>query len=205
MLFIVFPSGYNLYVAIRCIELAKKRLKKLVRLDEVDDSERGIEVRDDPQNDENEDDSEDTKDELQDDSEKHGLQEDSGEDVFKGAKHAYLEDDCLPNILLDIANYEDLDLVQDSLLLLDRYYSIESSMFQKALKSQLLVTKESKSLHDQISIRTSEDVDLDGVKVCSLKELAESCWLKNEAIGYEPHQINQNIILSFGEGISCAQ
>ncbi len=31
-----------------------------------------------------------------------------------------------------------------------------------------------------------------------LEVLTNFCWLEEEAVGYEPHQINQRIILSFG-------
>ncbi len=107
-----------------------------------------------------------------------------------------LKDEGLPSILLDIANYEAPNLVQYSLLLLDRYYSTESSIFQKALESRLLQTKESTDLYDLISDR--KEVDIDGVKIPPVLDMAKSCWLKGE-MGYEPHQINQNIILSFGK------
>ena len=107
-----------------------------------------------------------------------------------------LKDKSLPSILLDIANYEDADLVQYSLLLLDQYYSSESSIFIKALESRLLETEKSISLHKDIS--KGEHKKIDGLELKPIEKLAQKCWLEGEVKGYEPHQINQNIILSFG-------
>ena len=115
----------------------------------------------------------------------------------------HLKNERFPCILLDIANYEDLDLVQNSLLLLDRYYSSESSIFHKALKSQLLETKQSRDLYDRIL--NGEDDEIDGLKMVSIEELTESCWLEEDVKGYEPHQINQSIILSFGNNYFVCQ
>ena len=116
-----------------------------------------------------------------------------------------LQDNELPEILLDIANYEAKGLVQTSLLLLDRYYTSASSIFQKALRSQLLNTTESQTLYDRISesllpilpayFTTSYT---DSPEMSPIEELMHQCWLKDEVEGFEPHQINQNIILSFG-------
>lgn len=107
-------------------------------------------------------------------------------------------------ILLDVANYEYPDLVQLSLLLINQYFSLESSLFHKALKCQLLENEESKHLYDVIFRSGSEEGSQnEGVILPSMEQLTEACWLKNE-FGYEPHQINQNIILSFGK-IMCVQ
>ena len=108
-------------------------------------------------------------------------------------------------MLLDLAQYESPDLVRHSLLLLDRYYTTESDIFNKALKTQLLKTDQSIAFHNKVEglmldliayFRTgSGDKDKSSSPI---QELTKSCWLEGEVEGCEPHQINQNIILSFG-------
>ncbi len=109
-------------------------------------------------------------------------------------------------MLLDLANYESSDLVQHSLLLLDRYYTTESEVFEKALETQLLITDQSTELYNQIEglILELAEYFRTGSESCQhqsspIQELTQSCWLEGEVEGYEPHQINQNIILSFGK------
>jgi len=126
------------------------------------------------------------------------------EDILK-MNHGGLDRHDFPEILLDLANYEDTDLIQNSLLLLDRYYSNETALFQKALKTQLLKTKKSKDLYDRIekALPSLEkyftmEGDDEGLKL--IEELTEKCWLTEEVEGFEPHSINQDIILSFGKG-----
>ena len=111
----------------------------------------------------------------------------------------------LPKILLDVANYEAEDLVQGSMLLLDRYYSSESSIFQKALKCQLLRTSKSMALYDIIDKKVLpflpayfRNDKTDSSELSPIEKLTRSCWLEDEVEGFEPHHINQNIILSFG-------
>lgn len=122
----------------------------------------------------------------------------------KDKRGGSFKDDSLPKILLDIANYEYRDLVQNSLLLLDRYYSRESSIFHKASTIQLLKTTESNDLYDKITKEVLPvlphyfEAAADDEEQSPIKELAQRCWLKGEVEGFEPHQINQNIILSFG-------
>ena len=106
-------------------------------------------------------------------------------------------------MLLDLAHYESPDLIQHSLLLLDRYYTAESDIFQKATKSQLLQTDQSAIIYNKVVggdliayLRTgSGDVHNFSYPI---EELTNNCWLEGEVEGFEPHQINQNIILSFG-------
>ena len=114
-------------------------------------------------------------------------------------------DDKLPDLLLDLANYRYDDLVQRSLLLLDRYYTSQTDIFQKALHTQLLKTAESIKLYNTIEglflklvmfLRTGSVERVPGPS--PVKELTKYCWLEEEVEGFEPHQINQNIILSFG-------
>ena len=115
----------------------------------------------------------------------------------------------LPKTLLDLANYKYDDLVQRSLLLLDRFYTSQTDILKKALQTQLLKTEKSNNLHSLInehflkliaffhSCATRASVDADSGP-SPVKVLTEYCWLKEEVEGFEPHQINQNIILSFG-------
>ena len=115
-------------------------------------------------------------------------------------------DEKLPRVLLDLANYEYDDLVQGSLLLLDRYYTSQTDIFQKALHTQLLKTADSIELYNTIGnlflrilafLRSGSVEQIPGSS--PIKELTKYCWLDGEVEGFEPHQINQNIILSFGK------
>ena len=112
----------------------------------------------------------------------------------------------LPSVLLDLANYKYDELVQRSLLLLDRYYTSQTDIFQKALQTQLLKTVESSELYNTIEglllkvtlfLRSGSSTEA-MQEPSPVKELTKYCWLENEVEGFEPHQINQNIILSFG-------
>lgn len=112
--------------------------------------------------------------------------------------------ESLPDILIDLACYSYEPLIQRSLMLLDRYYTSKSDIFLKALPARLLVTPESIRLFDTIEetlflrlmrfLKGSEEAD-----TSVIQELIKYCWLENEAEGYEPHRINQDIILSFGQ------
>ena len=113
----------------------------------------------------------------------------------------------LPSVLLDLANYKYDELVQRSLLLLDRYYTSQTDIFQKALQTQLLKTAESSELYNTIEglllkvtlfLRSGSSAAEAMQEPSPVKELTKYCWLENEVEGFEPHQINQNIILSFG-------
>lgn len=115
-------------------------------------------------------------------------------------------DKHLPSVLLDLANYKYDDLVQRSLLLLDRYYTSQTDIFQKAFQTQLLKTAESSKLYNTVEglllklatfLRSGSTEAILGPS--PVKELTQYCWLEDEVEGFEPHQINQNIILSFGE------
>ena len=114
----------------------------------------------------------------------------------------------LPNILLDLANYEHNELIQHSLLLLDRCYSSESDIFERALESQLLLTTESIEFFNKMEVlvpkliaylQTGFDEGVKDDDSSPVRELTTYCWLEDEVEGFEPHQINQNIILSFGK------
>ena len=108
----------------------------------------------------------------------------------------------LPDTLLDLANYEHDDLVQHSLLLLNQYYTTEGDIFKKALQTRILMETSSIALHKYLVEKRSELTNfLQGYSEDSsvIEELTKQCWLADEVEGFEPHLINQTIILSFGE------
>ena len=116
-------------------------------------------------------------------------------------------DNQLPEILLDLMQYQSDDLVQYSLLLLDRHFTTRAGIFDKALNAQILVSEESVEVYDKIdSLLTelaaflkSRDTSASMFAASSpIEVLKDLCWLKDEAFGYEPNQTNQRIILSFG-------
>ncbi len=117
--------------------------------------------------------------------------------------------DELPHVLLDLACYKYNDLVQRSLLLLDRYYTSKTDIFQRAVQSQLLLTPQSIELYNTVeklflkltSYLRSGSCPVEsetGSCPSPVKMLTKYCWLEEEVEGFEPHQINQKIILSFG-------
>ena len=112
----------------------------------------------------------------------------------------------LPNILLDLANYKHEKLFQHSLLLLNRYFTSQCDVFEGALQAQLLRTPQSCELYNTVEglflellafLRSGSRADA-WKDPSPVKLLTKYCWLEEEVEGYEPHQINQNIILSFG-------
>lgn len=106
---------------------------------------------------------------------------------------------------MDLVQYQDDQLIQKALLLLDQYYSFYNELFEKALEIQLLLTEESqavyftvKSMQSQIEMYLSagymyENVTSAKSAMCNLTKL---CYLEGE-VG-EPHQINQKMIINFG-------
>ena len=115
----------------------------------------------------------------------------------------------LPEILLDLMQYQNNDLVQYSLLLLDRHFTSRSGILQKALQLQLLQNQDSVAVYNNVeSLLVDVAAYLSSGENSSassspLEVLIKFCWLEDEAIGYEPHQINQKIILSFGTSHFC--
>lgn len=112
----------------------------------------------------------------------------------------------LPNILLDLMHYEHDDLVQHSLVLLDRHFSSEREMFDMAVKLQLLVSDESIRVYNAIEhllvgmnayLKVGPGKESRG-EISPVQKLTKYCYL-GEVEGYEPHQINQNMIISFGK------
>ena len=115
----------------------------------------------------------------------------------------------LPEILLDLMQYQNNDLVQYSLLLLDRHFTSRSGILQKALQLQLLQNQDSVAVYNNVEsllvyvatyLSSGEN---SSASSSPLEVLIKFCWLEDEALGYEPHQINQKIILSFGISLFC--
>ncbi len=113
----------------------------------------------------------------------------------------------LPDALIDLASYNYEPLIQRSLMLLDRYYTSKSDIFLKAIPARLLVTPQSVELFNTVEKRLflelmhfliSGSSEMEHSASSAVQELTKYCWLDGEVEGYEPHQINQNIILSFG-------
>ena len=144
------------------------------------------------------------------------------QEIFKqadGRLENLMKQDELAPILFDLAMYKNDDLVQGSFQLLDKIFSSELHLFQRAVQAQLLLTEESKWLYKDISDDLYLLRQYLNPKICQstsnqptesmtvgrkdpeslLKELTEKCWLVGEAIGFEPHQQNQKIIYNFGE------
>ena len=147
--------------------------------------------------------------------------------IFEKADGALqIEQDKLAPILLDLAAYKNEDLVQGSFQLLDKLFSSELHIFQRAVQAQLLITKDSETLYEdinkllhslrkylnpktclcsQVASQNSEESMLPTMvksEGCPLKKLTEKCWLEGEAKGFEPHQQNQLIIYNFGKSSS---
>ena len=121
-----------------------------------------------------------------------------------------MKQDQLASILFDLAMYENDDLVQGSFQLLDKIFSSELQLFQRAVQAQLLLTVESGRLYRNIndhlhllrqylnpkthlfsqSTQKSTESLIMTVKrkdsESPLKELTEKCWLVGEAIGLNP-------------------
>lgn len=55
-----------------------------------------------------------------------------------------------PQLLLDLANYEEEEIVQNSLHLLNRLFSTEVTLFEKAIQTELLVTYKSKVVFEMV-------------------------------------------------------
>lgn len=113
--------------------------------------------------------------------------------------------DQLAGILLDLSYYKHDVLIQQSLLLLNRFYTTKTDIFKWAFLTQLLTTKESSELYRDVNsmfvklelflkLRSGDEAGESPIKM-----LTGHCWLEKEVEGFEPHQINQKIILSFGK------
>ena len=111
----------------------------------------------------------------------------------------------LSDILLDLSNYHSDKLVQSSLHLLNRMYSSEITLFEKAVQSQLLVTETSQKVFAKIEellpiLRRLLSIDTTGKQraevVDILRKFTEMCMLEGDE--EEPHPQNQNILYNYG-------
>ena len=106
-------------------------------------------------------------------------------------------------ILLDVAKYEDDDVVETALHLLIRIYSDEAALFSNAAHSQLLCTKQSLDAyklvdenltllrcHLRLGIESSEKA------VQILDHFTDLCVWENDE--HEPNHRNQSILYNFG-------
>ncbi len=110
-----------------------------------------------------------------------------------------------PDILLDLSRYDSDELVQGSLHLLNRFFSSEISLFDKAIQTQLLVTQQSKTVFKDIeeqlpilrrymSVDVGEDERAQLIRI--LRTFTGMCSLEGEE--QEPNQQNQKILYNFG-------
>ena len=130
------------------------------------------------------------------------------------------ESDQLPTVLLELCQYPDEELIQSSLQLLDKFYTLQTNLLCRATQTELLVTSNSIQLYKEIdanllsSLRDYLDwknVMIEGssryfpssTRLSPLQTLTLCCCLTEEAEGCEPHQQNQKIIYNFGECMWC--
>ena len=124
---------------------------------------------------------------------------------FEAPDYSSPTDKSFPEILIDLTCCDCNELVQGSMHLLNRFYSAEVTLFQKAIQTQLLVTKESqmvfteiKNLLPPLQRRLSVNIgELPREIICTLRAFTQMCVLKED--DKEPHQQNQNILYNYGE------
>ncbi len=96
------------------------------------------------------------------------------------------------------------DVLRGSLHFLNRLFSIEASLFCKAIQTQLLVTDQSKEVFEYvveqlpvlrryIGVDVGEDKRADLIEI--LRTFTQKCSLEGE--DQEPHQQNQKILYNF--------
>ena len=111
-----------------------------------------------------------------------------------------------PDILIDLSKYQSDKLVMGSLHLLNRFYSAEVTLFEKAIQTQLLVTDESQRVFaeiEQLLPRLRHHLSIDAGEsqrveiIHTLNTFTRICSLQDDE--EQPHQQNQNILYNFGE------
>ena len=111
-----------------------------------------------------------------------------------------------PEILIDLSKYQSEKLVLGSMHLLNRFYSAEVTLFEKAIQTQLLVTDESRRVFAEIEkllppLRHHLSVDAGKSQrveiIHTLNTFTKMCSLQEDE--EQPHQQNQNILYNFGE------
>ena len=112
------------------------------------------------------------------------------------------------DILLDLAKYQDDDVVQTALHLLMQLYADEATLFSKAKQTQLLCTEQSMNeykrvekdlptLQHHMSLETDESNEM----VQILRGFTKMCvWDEEEQ---EPNQQNQTLLCNFGRFLQC--
>ena len=85
---------------------------------------------------------------------RHRLKTLFSQSAFFFEKTDYINSKATPfhKILLDMSRYESDELVEGSLHLLNRCYSSEISLFESAVQTQLLLTKESQNVRTQCTM-----------------------------------------------------
>ena len=123
-------------------------------------------------------------------------------------KPSYVGNSSMPQfsaIMLDLANYNCDELVQDSLYLLNRYHSSEINLFLKAIQTQLLLTPKSRAafqvIGDQLpDLRRLLSIDAGEAErshiISILNSFTDLCTL--EGYKQEPHLQNQQILYNYG-------
>ncbi|XP_065894275.1 inositol 1,4,5-trisphosphate-gated calcium channel ITPR1-like isoform X2 [Dysidea avara] len=119
---------------------------------------------------------------------------------------SYDSEDSLPETLLGLLRWQNNEILTESLQLLNRYYSSEEILFQKAIQAQLLINPESKKvlteLYDELlpSLHRLLKKDVDS-KECDeliemLQRLTSLCYIQN--VPHQSHSQNQKILYNSG-------
>ncbi|XP_065909470.1 inositol 1,4,5-trisphosphate-gated calcium channel ITPR1-like [Dysidea avara] len=110
-----------------------------------------------------------------------------------------------PQILIDLSQYNNDELLHESLYLLGRFYSAEENLFEKAIQTQLLITPESESVYNKIStllptLRHLAAIDVNKTRcqelVNILDDLIGLCHLEGDK--NQSHEQNQKILYNTG-------
>ena len=113
---------------------------------------------------------------------------------------------AFPDILIDLSKYQSDKLVLGSMHLLNRFYSAEVTLFEKAIQTQLLVTDESRRVFaeiEQLLPRLRHHLSIDSGEsqrveiIHTLNTFTRICLLQDDE--EQPHQQNQNILYNYGE------
>jgi inositol 1,4,5-triphosphate receptor type 1 len=121
---------------------------------------------------------------------------------------AYFEGKDLVAILKDLSDYDYDKMVVESMKLLSRYFSVHSTLFERAVQAQVLVQSKSVSVYQRIDqtlptlrrLVSSKLTTKQEQKVASLiDEYTKMCYLESDVEGaVEPHRMNQKILYNFG-------
>ena len=118
----------------------------------------------------------------------------------------YQGEDKFESILLDLTQYDNLDVVTASLRLLNNQYMVENNLFEKAIQTQVLVNENSVIFFNETNkqlpqFRRFLKSTLTDIKVCNeLNEILE-CFIQACTLSYQntqPHPQNQKILYNSG-------